>query len=190
MEEKIQIKAESSRFRIQEFFIDYDRLRSGYVTSKSFDNLFIKIHIFNLKILLYLETQFQRVLDQMLNGSVSSEQIETLSEKYDTKNNSTVNYKLFLNAVNKSFPTNDLRSDPANYTFQNPEYLGTLRSMEQLSPAEEEDLKGLLSHVKNYYSKRNIDILTNFRDFDRNNIGTINESQVKSLFKIFTIQND
>jgi hypothetical protein len=71
-----------------------------------------------------------------------------------------------------------LRGDPATYVYNNPEYLGTLRSMERLSPYEEEDLKELLGHINNYYSKRNIDVLTNFRDFDRNNIGTVTESQV------------
>ena len=49
-----------------------------------------------------IENQFQRVLDQMLKGSVSSNHIEELAKKYDTKNNSTVNYRLFLNSVNQS----------------------------------------------------------------------------------------
>ena len=80
------------------------------------------------------------------------------------------------------FPSNDLRQDPAAYVYNSPEYLGTLRYMERLSQAEEEQLRDLLSHIKNYYSKRNIDVLTNFRDFDRNNIGTVTESQVKIEF--------
>jgi hypothetical protein len=78
----------------------------------------------------------------------------------------------------QAFPSNDLRQDPAAYVYNSPEYLGTLRSMERLTQAEEEQLKDLLGHINNYYSKRNIDVLTNFRDFDRNNIGTVTESQV------------
>ena len=72
--------------------------------------------------------------------------------------------------------------DPSSYVYKNPEYLGTLRSMNILSQEEEDDLKNLLNHINNYYSKRNIDILTNFRDFDRNNIGTVTENQVNKLF--------
>ena len=37
----------------------------------------------------------------MLNGSISTEDIEYLSRKYDTKNNSTVNYRSFINVINK-----------------------------------------------------------------------------------------
>lgn len=36
IEEQVRIIAESSRSRLHEFFVDYDRLRSGYVTSKFF----------------------------------------------------------------------------------------------------------------------------------------------------------
>jgi Ca2+-binding EF-hand superfamily protein len=46
------------------------------------------------------ETQFVRVLDGMLKGTVSAEQLENLGKAYDTKKNSTVNYKLFLKTVN------------------------------------------------------------------------------------------
>jgi hypothetical protein len=56
--------------------------------------------------------------------------------------------------------------------------------MALLTPDEESRLRKLLAHINNYFSKRNIDILTNFRDFDRNNIGTVTESQVKRLFNI------
>ena len=37
----------------------------------------------------------------MLNGSISAEDIEYLSRKYDTKNNATVNYSKFINVINK-----------------------------------------------------------------------------------------
>ncbi len=37
----------------------------------------------------------------MLKGSLSPEQIDSLANKYDLKNNSSVNYKLFLESVNR-----------------------------------------------------------------------------------------
>lgn len=84
---------------------------------------------------------------------------------------------------NLAFPGNDLRYDPENYVFKNPEYLGTFRSMKQLDPREESDLRNLLGRLNSYYGKKNIDILTTFRDFDRNNIGTVTQNQVH--FSIF-----
>lgn len=36
LEDKIRITVESSRSRLSEFFIDFDRLRSGFVTSNTY----------------------------------------------------------------------------------------------------------------------------------------------------------
>ena len=110
---------------------------------------------------------------------LSSEEIEYLSNKYDTKNNTTVNYREFISSVIKAFPDNDLKEDPENYTYKNPEYLGTFRSMKKLSPDEEADLKMLLIDMSKYYSKKNIEVLTWFRDFDRNRIGLVTENQFR-----------
>lgn len=37
----------------------------------------------------------------MLKGSVTADQLEALADKYDTKGNATVNYRLFLGYVNQ-----------------------------------------------------------------------------------------
>ena len=75
------------------------------------------------------------------------------------------------------FPDKDLSDDPKNHIYQSPEYLGTLRSMAKLSEEEEVELKSLLVTIANYCAKRNLDLLEKFRDFDRNNIGILTESQ-------------
>ena len=43
--------------------------------------------------------------------------------------------------------------------------------MKHLDSNEEMHLKDILTRLNTYYTKRNTDILINFRDFDRNNIG-------------------
>lgn len=68
---------EASGVRLTEFFIDYDRLRSGNVT----------------------RAQFGRVLDQMLKTSLTSEELNVLFDKYDLKNDGKVNYKEFCNNI-------------------------------------------------------------------------------------------
>jgi hypothetical protein len=113
---------------------------------------------------------------------LSAKEVEYLSEKYDTKNNTTVNYREFISSVIKAFPENDFKDDPENYTYKNPEYLGTFRSLKKLSPDEELDLKNLLIDLSSYYAKKNIEVLTWFRDFDRNRIGLVTENQVYFLF--------
>ncbi|CAF0814337.1 unnamed protein product [Brachionus calyciflorus] len=155
IEDQVRIIAESSRTRLHEFFVDYDKLRSGFVT----------------------KSQFQRILDQLLKSSLTPEQIEIISNKYDLKNNSTVNYREFCRSINREFPENDFKSQPEKNVFKNPEYLGTFRSLKSLDPSEEQALSVLLNDLNNYYSKKNIDLLPTFRDFDRNNIGVVTESQ-------------
>jgi hypothetical protein len=84
-----------------------------------------------------------------------------------------------LNLLNfKEFPENELNENPESNVFKTPEYLGTFRSMKHLDSNEEMHLKDILTRLNTYYTKRNTDILINFRDFDRNNIGVLTESQV------------
>lgn len=159
IEQKIRIQVESTRSRLPEFFIDYDRLRSGFVT----------------------RTQFHRILDTMLKDpKLTSHEIEYLSNKYDTKSTQqSVNYREFIAAVINPFPDNDLKANPDSYTYKNPEYLGTFRSVQTLSPNEEILLKSLLNDLNSYYAKKNIEVLTFFRDFDRNSIGLVTEKQFR-----------
>lgn len=50
--------------------------------------------------------------------------------------------------------------------------------MKKLDSKEEDDLRQLLGTLNSYCARRNLDILHKFRDFDRNNIGVLTESQV------------
>lgn len=155
IENKIRIHVESNRIRLTEFFIDYDRLRSGYVT----------------------RAQFSRVLDQVLKTSLTDQETNVLFDKYDLKNNGNVNYREFINSIVRAFPDKDMNNDPKNFIYKNPEYLGTFRSMKKLNESEEVDLRNLLSTLNGYCARRNLDILEKFRDYDRNNIGVVTESQ-------------
>lgn len=123
----------------------------------------------------------------MLKSSLSPEQINLLANKYDVKRNSTVNYREFCRNVYREFPEDDLRTNPENNVYKNPEYLGTFRSLQKLNQTEEQLLNGLLTDLNSYYSKKNIDLLPNFRDFDRNNIGIVTESQVETYLKFLSL---
>lgn len=118
-------------------------------------------------------------MDQILRGALNSEEIEQVGRKYDLKNNNQVNYRQFCNVINRTFPENNLNDNPENHVYKNPEYLGTLRSMKKLDDELENELKQLLSQMSEYYSKKNIDVLTFFRDFDKNKNGLVSVSQVR-----------
>lgn len=121
-------------------------------------------------------------MDQVLKPSLSPEQIDYLSNKYDLKKNSTVNYREFCRKVYHEFPEDDFTASPEKNIITNPQYLGTFRSLQILNQSEEHLLDGLLSDLNSYYSKKNLDLLPNFKDFDRNNIGIVTESQVNKNF--------
>lgn len=78
-----------------------------------------------------------------------------------------------------------MNNNPDANIFKNPEYLGTFRSMKKLDPSDEVNLQNILQKLNTYFSRRNIDILVNFRDFDKNNIGILTESQVTYKKKDF-----
>lgn len=71
-----------------------------------------------------------------------------------------------------------MKENPESNVFKTPEYLGTFRSMKSLNQNEEMTLRDILARLNTHYLKRNTDILHDFRDFDRNNIGVLTESQV------------
>lgn len=61
--------------------------------------------------------------------------------------------------------------------------------MRVLDESEERQLAKLLDDLNEYYSKRNIDILTSFRDFDRNKNGLVTENQVRLMQKVGLFYN-
>jgi hypothetical protein len=85
---------------------------------------------------------------------------------------------MFCENVNKSFSENNFSSDPQSGIPKSLSYLGTIRSMNQLSNEDETKLKHLLSNINDHFKKNSLDIFTNFKDFDKNNIGLLTESQV------------
>ena len=58
-------------------------------------------HLIRARVFISLKgTQFQRSLDQELTSPLSQKEIDYLLNKYDTKKNNTINYRLFCNSIN------------------------------------------------------------------------------------------
>jgi len=155
VESNVRITVQTKRIRPSEFFLDYDRLRSGYVT----------------------ETQFFRVLWENLGIKLTDEQQRSLAEKYGFRRDGRMNYRHFCETIDQPFNPNNLKLDPKQQSNPVPEFLGTTRSLRPLSPSKEARLGQLLFSLQKFYKYRGINLRTCCEDFDRHHIGVIQESQ-------------
>ena len=97
VEEDVRTRVQTQRVRITEFFHDYDRLRSGFVTAG----------------------QFKRVLDTS-GIELTDSQVGTILKNYDTKGDGRINYRLFTQNINKAFNPNLVSVNPWKQTNDPP----------------------------------------------------------------------
>lgn len=155
LNEDIRTLAQTKRIRVTQFFQDYDKLRSGYVTTQ----------------------QFFRCLWQTLNLKLSPEEEKMMIAKYDLQQEGKINYRLFCEDINLGFDAKDVATDPNRQTVAPPEFLGTKRSVRPLTRSSEERLIDLLKRMQHFYLVHGINLRTTYEDFDRHHIGVVTESQ-------------
>merc|ERR1712110_229736 len=146
--------AQTKRIRVSEFFQDYDKLRSGYVSVP----------------------QFFRCLWQTLSLKLTDEEERAMSMKYGLLNNGKINYKTFCDVIEQHFNPNHLTAPPEVQKKIPMEYLGTIRSTRPLTTDSEARLVKLLRHMQQYYKVRGINLRTQYEDFDRPHRGVVSES--------------
>lgn len=160
IEDQIRTLVQTKRIRPSELFLDYDKLRSGYVTA----------------------TQFFRCLWQNLSIKLTPQEEQLLTEKYDLKRNGRMNHKFFCSVIEKGFDPNEMDRDPSTQKVIPLEFLGTQRSVRPLSPASEEKMVNLLTRMSEYYKYHGINLRTCYEDFDKHHIGKVTESQFYRSF--------
>ncbi|KAK7507459.1 hypothetical protein BaRGS_00001394 [Batillaria attramentaria] len=153
LNEDIRTLAQTKRIRVTQFFQDYDKLRSGYVTIP----------------------QFFRCLWQTLNLKLSAEEEQQLIARYGRDDK--INYRLFCEDIDLGFDPRDLVKDPVSQKVEAPEFLGTKRTVRPLTRNSEESLVGLLKRMQQFYQVHGINLRTTYEDFDRHHIGVVTESQ-------------
>lgn len=151
----IRTLSQTKRIRVTEFFQDFDKLRSGFVTAP----------------------QFFRCLWQTLGIKLNPEEEELMKQKYDIKNNGEINYKAFCHEIDRAFNPGDLVRDPITQKIEPPEFLGTTRTVRPLSPASESRLIQLLSRMEQFYQYHGVNLRTCYEDFDKHHMGVVTESQ-------------
>ncbi|XP_077982704.1 uncharacterized protein LOC144438104 [Glandiceps talaboti] len=160
LEDQIRTKILSRRARVTEFFKDYDRLRSGYIST----------------------SQFKRVLDQSFGIQLFPEDEQALTDKYEDKNDGMINYRKFSDVIDCVFEPNDLKTEPQARKVEVTEYLGTHRSQRPLSPSFRSRCTDILRRIAPFYKYHGINVRTCYEDFDRHHNGLVTESQFYRSF--------
>ncbi|CAF1138992.1 unnamed protein product [Adineta steineri] len=160
-EEKIRVKTIASGLRITEFFIDFDRLRSGFVTS----------------------SQFKRCLDTNLRVQLLPEEEQLLFQKYDLKHDGNICYREFCDVINRKYPETTITPHPESYTNAAPPYLNSWRSTRHIGAQDEsERLKDVLQRIATHCKQRRIDVLQAMENYDKHKMGEITDSQFYRAF--------
>ena len=160
IEDGIRTTMQTKRIRVTEFFKDFDRLRSGFIT----------------------ESQFQRGLDQFLGLRLTTEEVKNLIDKYSLRQDGMVNYRYFSEVIDRNFVANELSVSPEAQVNQPLEYLGTERSHIQFGTETLAKIDSILRKMENYYSYHGVNVRTSFEDFDKHHNGLITLTQFERNF--------
>ncbi|EDO33216.1 predicted protein [Nematostella vectensis] len=153
LEDKIRLDVNARNVRLTEYFKDFDRLRTGFIT----------------------KPQFERCLDQLFGIVLTPEQDALLMAKYgsDAKQKGMVNYRMFCHVIGSVFDPNLIVEDPATQrpTMSNPV------DRRPLSPASLAKCDELLMRMATHYKYHGINIKSCYADFDIHHIGVVTEPQ-------------
>ena len=129
VEEKVKTFVFQKKLRIAEFSRDYDKRRSGYITTP----------------------QFHRTLD-MCNVALSTEEVKLLEEKYGD-GAGRVNYKAFQTAIDGAFTPAGMEQHPT--TSFGGSFVPTT-SLPALGAGEEAQAQGILDRIAEYIDTRKV----------------------------------
>lgn len=147
IEKRLQAQVVMKRVRIEEFFMDFDKLRKGRVT----------------------KNQFEQVLS-MLNFNLSKEEFDSLTNKYRTSTDAEymVNYHIFCNNINAVFTTYGIQKKPtapvAPVTVENT--VLARRKYLEVSEEESAEINYILEEYRKAVRIKRIHLKPMFQDFD------------------------
>ena len=146
IEDRLRAAVVMKRVRVEEFFLDFDKLRRGKVT----------------------KPQFEQILS-MLNFTLTAGEFDTLAHKYKTDDPEfMINYKDFAASINKAFTTYGIQKDPqasvapvtTDATVQ------ARRKYLDFNAEERAMLSGILDEYREAVRIKRIHLKPMFMDFD------------------------
>ncbi|KAI8915263.1 hypothetical protein DFJ77DRAFT_461862 [Powellomyces hirtus] len=158
VENKLRAHVFAHRIRVSDLFMDFDRLRSNFVSA----------------------TQFRRCIGAILHKGVSSPlteaEVETLMAYYDVKDNKMIKWTSFVDSIDRVFGAKRLEQYP---TLQSPDPKDVVKNLRALSPDSARALQQIIQRLKAFVKHHGSDVKTWFYDFDKHNNGFITINQFR-----------
>ncbi|VDL91916.1 unnamed protein product [Schistocephalus solidus] len=155
-EECLRNTANEKGVRVSEYFLDFDKLRSGKVT----DNIFF------------------RILTRNFGITLNEEQRDLLRGKYGVGDK--INWRKFVGEIDKTLDPNDLSVTPKQQLkrirFQETECLPNNFA------GVDETFRPILSRINQHITYQGYSIRQCYKQFDNQNIGKVSESQFYRAF--------
>ena len=170
IEDRLRHVVVMKRVRIEQFFLDFDKLRKGHVT----------------------KNQFSSILSQ-LNFNFTQDEYDALAKKYETNDaEKFFNYVAFVASINKAFTTTGIDKAPNTRVpavTQNDTLLARRKYLQASGAATEDQMAEVMDQYRWAVQIRRIHLKPCFQDFDRTKNGHVTKLQflrVLDLLKINT----
>eukprot|EP00499_Haloplacidia_sp_CaronLabIsolate_P004137 CAMPEP_0196770714 /NCGR_PEP_ID=MMETSP1104-20130614/1291_1 /TAXON_ID=33652 /ORGANISM="Cafeteria sp., Strain Caron Lab Isolate" /LENGTH=1022 /DNA_ID=CAMNT_0042140829 /DNA_START=17 /DNA_END=3083 /DNA_ORIENTATION=+ len=153
------------RVRLKEFFVDYDRLRSGFCT----------------------RAQFLRVLHIAAIPDITEADMEALADHYWDPARLMVRYQEFAGDVDKAFTIPSLEKAPMASVETEQRRIAQRRrgvGAPDLTEAERERAEELIANIRERVAQRRIHMKDKFRDFDRHRTQTVTRDRFRRVMAI------
>ncbi|KAK4476031.1 hypothetical protein MN116_001261 [Schistosoma mekongi] len=157
VENYIRDKARDRKCRFEENFLDYDNLRSGYVTAN----------------------QFLRILRNLLGAPLEDSHKKLISDKYGINENQYINWREFVRTIEGKYDENDFSVPPELKVLQTIES-PTVGPKCQYHLSDNEKcgvIRSLLSRINQFISYHGYTIRQCYKQYDVHNTGEVTESQ-------------
>jgi len=167
--EKVQLRVYKDGIRTTEFFIDHDKLRSGYITKNQF--------VIGLTLICGMRCPLSR------------EDMELITNHY-SGSNGRVCYRDFCFFMENAFNVPHLETNPTATVYR--PSVGALSHTEnKLPPHEETQVQYVLDVLRDYVLRRRITMLYPFfKDFDRGKLFSrgVTKDQFRRLLNFFEVE--
>lgn len=165
-EDRIRAVVVMKRIRIEEFFLDFDKLRKGRVT----------------------KTQFKAIMSQM-GLQLTDNEFEALGLKYETNDpEKFFNYKGFVASINKAFTLTGIDKEPEVRVapiVKNDTLLARRKFLGGRDSCNE--IEALLNEYRTAVLNMRIHIKPCFQDFDRTKCGHVTKAQFLRVLDLLKI---
>jgi Ca2+-binding EF-hand superfamily protein len=165
-EDRIRATVVMKRIRIEEFFIDFDKLRKGRVT----------------------KSQFKAILSSM-GLTLTDDEFEALAAKYQTNDpEKFFNYKAFVASINKAFTITGIDKAPEVRVAPIVKNDTLLARRKYLSGREDSDeMQALLDEYRTAVQNKRIHLKPCFQDFDITKCGHVTKAQFLRVLDLLKI---